>query len=190
MYNVAQQLELLSRKEWWDAIDDFALGFQFRDDLQRLARQNASDVDLSKGTLSFLISQGIAQMAVNLLPFFQHLIIKCGEQGVLVAMHTSGWPGIHSDSSGRLVVAAGKSGQIVLQHFPALRAPHLISVTGAGDSLVGVLAGNLVENPAAFDHVDTMKHAINQAQEAAVLTLESSSAVSPLLTNMRKTNFV
>lgn len=184
--------DLTAHQSWWSVIDKFSLDSAFRMDLEQLARRNVSDDDSLKGTLSFLVDKGIAQMAVNLLPFFQNLVIKCGAQGVIVAsrisgpdVRTSGWVQERSNPRGRYVVAHGKSSaeMIVLQHVQALAfaKDKLISVTGAGDSLVGSVLASLVQRPQGFHDPNTLKDIINAGQRAAILTLQSKNAVSPLL---------
>lgn len=163
-------------------------------DLEQLSRRNATDLDVSKGTLAFLIDQGIAQMAINLLPIFQHLIIKCGERGALVAMRigpedaaTSTWGGQRSNPLARYVVVQGNSKEtIVLQHFPGLSAENINNVTGAGDSFAGAVLASISKNPRAFSDPEDLEQTINMAQQAALLTLQSDSAVSPLLSDSLK----
>lgn len=194
MYNAsrAEPLNLTSHNVWWKVIDDFAISHQFRMELEQLARRNVSDEDPSKGTLSFLINDGIAQMAVNLLPFFQNLVIKCGERGLVVAMRvsehaTSGWAQEHSNLYERRVIAHGKSAQetVVLQHIPGLSLPNssIVNVTGAGDTLVGSILAALLQNPDALSNPCSLDNTMRVAQRAAVLTLQSNHAVSPLLSS-------
>jgi pseudouridine-5'-phosphate glycosidase/pseudouridine kinase len=92
MYQAARSddLDLTAHPSWWSTIEGFSLGSGFRMNLEQLARRNVLDHDSSAGTLSFLVDEGVAQMAVNLLPFFQHVIIKCGRRGVIVAMRIPG----------------------------------------------------------------------------------------------------
>ncbi|KAK0208059.1 indigoidine synthase A-like protein [Desarmillaria ectypa] len=94
IYRVAREepYDLVAHPMWWNIVDNMALGQQYRTDLERLARKTVSTVDPSKGNLSFLVEKGIANMAVNLLPFIQHLVIKCGNLGVIVAMRLSANP--------------------------------------------------------------------------------------------------
>jgi len=192
MYKAAdsQPLQLTTHASWWRVIDDFSLGSAYRMDVEQLARQTVSDQDPSKGTLSFIVDKGVAQMAVGLLPLFQCVIIKCGELGVIVVMRisgedvgTSGWAQQRSNPNSRYVVTHGKSGKeiVVLRHFPALAATDITNVTGAGDSLVGSVLATLVQNPRAFHDPQTLENTISSAQRAAVLTLQSTHAVSPLL---------
>lgn len=190
MYHVAQAepLDLTSHPAWWKTIDNFAISHQFRMELEQLARRNVSDVDASKGTLSFLVENGTAQMAINLLPFFQNMVIKCGERGLLVILRVSDpskWSREYSNIHRRRIVAHGKTAQdiVVLQHIPALPLPKesIRNVTGAGDTLVGSLLASLLRDQDLFCHPELMTNAMQAAQAAAVATLQSHKAVSPLL---------
>jgi pseudouridine-5'-phosphate glycosidase/pseudouridine kinase len=195
MYNAsrAEPLDLTSHDVWWRVIDNFAISHKFRTELEQLAKRNVSDEDLSKGTLSFLVDDGIAQMAINLLPFFQNLLIKCGERGLIVAMRISGrdaamsqWAQEHSNLFRRRIVAHGtSSGEIVvLLHVPGLSLPKesILNVTGAGDTLVGsILASLVLQEMGTFSHPSSLDDALHAGQQAAVLTLQSCHAVSPFL---------
>ena len=177
---------------WWSVIDDLNLGSAFRLELEQLARKPVSEITESGKNLSFLLDQGVIQKAVHLLPFFQHLVLKCGDQGALVVMRiapedaaNSGWRYERSNTTGRYVVAGGKTGSIiVVRHFPPKPVQSLVNVTGAGDSFVGALLATLVENPSAFHHPQTLEKAISLSQNAAVATLQCHSAVSPLLSKL------
>lgn len=184
-------LDLFNHNVWWSVVDKFGLGSEWRMAVDQLARQPACP-QTSKGTLSFLVEKGIAQMAVNLLPFFQHLVIKCGELGIIVAMRVpsdslqqSAWASKRSNPLERYVVAkrSDDADIVVLKHFPALAVERdsIINVTGAGDSLVGSLCAGLVKKPAAFRDPKDLDALVHLAQEAAVLSLQSEAAVSPLL---------
>lgn len=177
--------ELTSHDYWWRTVDNFSIGAEFRSSLDRLARENAG----TKGkTLSFLVDRGIAQMAVNLLPFFQHLVIKCGDLGVLLAMRfptdkPTAWTGERTDIQRRQIVAHGKSELVVIKHYPAheIDPQSVVSVTGAGDSLVGAILAALTQNSSTFDSPELVDDIIALAQSAAIQTLQSPLAVSPSL---------
>ncbi|KAI1788747.1 indigoidine synthase A-like protein [Ganoderma leucocontextum] len=193
----ASPLELTAHKYWWQVIDDMTLGSEFRMELEKLARRRAfEDEAAATGTLSFLVENGIAQMAVNLLPFFQHLVIKCGERGLIAAFRISGeqaqssaWAHQTSNVYARQIVAHNGTGSsiIVLKHFPPIRVADekIVNVTGAGDSLVGSMLATLSQAPAAFETPEALDQAIAQAQLAAVYTLQSEHAVSPRLSCLR-----
>ncbi|KAK0198164.1 indigoidine synthase A-like protein [Armillaria mellea] len=195
IYRVAHEepYDLMAYPMWWRIVDSMALGQQYRTDLERLARKAVSTVDPWKGDLSFLVEKGIASMAVNLLPFIQHLVIKCGNLGVIVAMRkndddlskASAWEQEHIRSD-RRIVAQGKWGHfVVLQHFPPLPVDTIANVTGAGDSFVGSFLAQLLRQPQSMDDPKLLKSIIDTAQRAAVLTLRSQRAVSPALSDLQ-----
>lgn len=157
-------------------------------ELDNLARLPVSPHSKMTGTLSFLTEEGVAQMAINLLPFFQHLVIKCGDRGVIVAMRVScqtKWASERSNIHRRYVVSIGSGNGdiVVLQHFPAkhLSPESIANVTGAGDTLVASILASLVQNPKGFEDPESLNKIMEDAQAAAVLTLESEFAVSPSL---------
>ena len=184
----SDNVELTSSPTWWKTLDSFNLNSQFRMELDHLARLPASPHSKSTGTLSFLTEDGIAQMAINLLPFFQHLVIKCGERGVIVVMRVSRqtkWASERSNIHRRYIVSSGSGNGdvVVLQHFPANNLPpeSIVNVTGAGDTLVASVLASLVQDPRGFEDPELLKGIMRDAQAAAVLTLESEFAVSPSL---------
>ncbi|KAI9512927.1 indigoidine synthase A-like protein [Russula earlei] len=179
--------QLTSHEYWWRIIDDFSIGTEFRASLDQLARQDALGAASGNGnkTLSFLVERGVAQMAVNLLPFFQHLVIKCGALGVLLAMRfpadtPTAWAGERSDVRRRQIVAHGKGETVVIKHYPAhgIDPRSVISVTGAGDSLVGAILAALAQDLSAFGNPESLDDVIKLGQSAAIETLRSPFAVS------------
>lgn len=63
---------LTSSDEWFSGIDELGLRASISsDEFARLGGQDGA----------FLSKNGIIQMSVQLLPFFQHLIVKCGDKG-------------------------------------------------------------------------------------------------------------
>jgi pseudouridine-5'-phosphate glycosidase/pseudouridine kinase len=190
----SEEFDFMSHPSWWNVIDSLNLGSAFRTDLEQLARKPVDVDDSSKGTLSFLIDQGVAQMAVHLLPFFQHIFVKCGDRGVLVAMCipekdslASAWARERSNSHKRYIVTHGKAKEImVLQHFPALPIETVANVTGAGDSFVGALLASVAGEPGSMQHPKGLEEIVSLAQTAAITTLQSHFAVSPRLSELVK----
>ncbi|KAI0735087.1 indigoidine synthase A-like protein [Earliella scabrosa] len=192
----ASPLELTAHKYWWQVIDHMSLGSEFRTELDQLSRRSAfKDEPAATGNLSFLVENGIAQMAINLLPFFQHLVIKCGDRGLVAAFRITGeeaesslWASQSSNIYARQIVARSNTGQsvVVLKHFPPIQLPEdkIVNVTGAGDSLVGAMLATLSQDPAAFENPDILDGLVAQAQLAAVYTLQSEHAVSPRLSTL------
>ena len=179
--------ELTSHEYWWRTIDDFSIGTEFRQSLDHLARQDAETARGGK-TLSFLVDQGVAQMAIHLLPFFQHLVIKCGDLGVFLAMrfpadNPTAWASERTDIRRRQIVAHGKAEVVVIKHYPAhaIDPQSIVSVTGAGDSLVGAILAALMQNLSAFGNPDSLDGVFKLGQSAAIETLRSPFAVSPSL---------
>ena len=68
----AESPPLTSLDRWFERIDRF--GFQAGISTDAFAR-------LGGPQGSFLSKSGIIQMSVQLLPFFQHSIVKCGDKG-------------------------------------------------------------------------------------------------------------
>lgn len=85
--------------------------------------------------------------------------------------------------SQRQIITNGRSALYVLKHFPAitLGPSDVVNVTGAGDSLVGSILASLVAHPDTMKNPVLVDGMIERAQQAAVLTLKSEFAVSPLL---------
>ncbi|KAG2044902.1 Indigoidine synthase A like protein-domain-containing protein [Suillus americanus] len=195
VYQQAQLMDLTSHDRWWQVLDGLGLGSKFRTDLHLLSRRDASNHDTSRGNLAFLVEKGVAQMAINILPFFRHLVIKCGNLGVIVVMRFTGddaaessWSTESTNHHRRCIVShSSTSGDIVvLQHFPAMQLPSNASIntTGAGDSLVGALLAALVQSPKVFHSAINLQRTIDIAQHAALLSLQSPLAVSPLLSSL------
>ena len=69
----ASRINLSSFPRWFETIDSFELGTNFNEEISRLRRSGPG--------LDFLAQKGVMQMTIQLLPFFQHIIVKCGSQG-------------------------------------------------------------------------------------------------------------
>jgi pseudouridine-5'-phosphate glycosidase/pseudouridine kinase len=166
---------------WRRTVDEFSIGLEFFWSTDENAGTNGK-------TLSFLAERAIAQEVINLFPFFQHLVIKCGDLGILLAMRfpadkRTEWARERTDFQRRQVVFHGKSDLLVLKHYPAheVDPQSVVSVTGAGDSLVGVILAALTQNASTFDSPELVENVIALAQTAAIQTLQSPWAVSPSL---------
>ncbi|KZW02673.1 hypothetical protein EXIGLDRAFT_738251 [Exidia glandulosa HHB12029] len=183
---------LFDTEWWWTVLDSLALESAFRAQLEILAERPASPAGMtSKGSLKFLTDQGVVQMAVQLLPFVKHFMIQLGDKGVLVVMqHTEpcAWSKATSNMSLRQIVAHAPNEQstVVVRHFPAfdLAPEEIVSVTGAGDTLVGAVLAGLVKKPSTFADPESLQTLITMGQAAAVETLRSTYAVAPTLSSM------
>lgn len=104
---------------------------------------------------SWVINEGVAQMAIRLLPIIGTLFVKSGSKGVLVVQRVSGvdkvarWNQLRA-IKGTLVVRSSStpSEAVVLRHYPALSLDDkdVGTVTGAGDSLAGAMLSALVSD--------------------------------------------
>ncbi|EJD55047.1 hypothetical protein AURDEDRAFT_155285 [Auricularia subglabra TFB-10046 SS5] len=184
--DAARAHDLLDTPKYWRALDRLGLEAGYRQHLALLAGRPAS-ASSDKGDLGFLLRDGIVQNAVALLPFVRHLMVQLGDKGVLVAMRPAAgsvWDRQATNiAHGQVVAHGGAGAAVVLRHFPALDvAPHeVVSVTGAGDSLVGAVLAGLLANPRAFCGPDSLDALVMGGQRAAVETLRSSCAVAPVL---------
>ncbi|GAA5902185.1 hypothetical protein JCM5296_006623 [Sporobolomyces johnsonii] len=133
------------------------------------------------------VAEGVAQMALRLLPVIGTLFLKSGSRGVLVVQRVSGVDTVaqwtkHTEGKkkGTVVVvsAATPSEAVVLRHYPALEldGDEVRTVTGAGDNLAGAILAAVVRglDPAAPRDLDRI---VDLAQRAAVGTLRSEQAV-------------
>jgi pseudouridylate synthase / pseudouridine kinase len=176
----------------WEILDSFRLGTDWRSDIDQIARRPVSEKLGEQHTLSFLVEEGVARMAVNLLPVFQRLVIKLGEHGVLLVMRLSGeparlsgWALMRSNARRRLAISRAGDEIIILQHFPGLEVSGVVNSTGAGDTLFGALLAEVVKNGQLWDDPTKVEKVIDKAQQAACMTLSSKLAVSPELSNLQ-----
>lgn len=181
LYNTvtSDALEMTSHNYWWQTIDAMGLGSAFRMDLEHLARRDVCEENPDKGTLAFLLDQGVAQMAVNLLPFFQHLVVKAGDKGLFAVFRLtpeqaqrSAWTRERTNIRARCVVAHGQDGSVVIfKHYPAiaLAKEDVVNVTGAGDTLVGTILATLVRSPQAFEAPSSLDRLAELAQKVCAV---------------------
>ncbi|KAG9043010.1 hypothetical protein FS837_010140 [Tulasnella sp. UAMH 9824] len=190
MYEYAKENELVSSQKAWERLSSFGLAANYRTALEQLTARTVSIVNGRTVPLDFISREGIAQMAVQLLPYFQHLVVKCGDRGVLVAMvvpsssdHVTAWK---TDLSRFQITNTTERGEtLVLKYFPPLKIDkkEVVSTTGAGDSLVGSLMAAVVKDGEAFRSPSRLDDLMRSAQGAAVMSLKSSTAVSALLSS-------
>ncbi|KAK4698255.1 hypothetical protein P7C70_g8028, partial [Phenoliferia sp. Uapishka_3] len=101
---------------------------------------------------SWVVEEGIVQMAVQLLPVINTIFVKSGARGVVVVQRITGassvsaWTSLSRHLKGTVVSpsTALTSEAVVIRHYPALplASGELGTVTGAGDNLAGaMLAG-------------------------------------------------
>ncbi|KAG8874737.1 hypothetical protein FRB97_005677 [Tulasnella sp. 331] len=143
----------------------------------------------------WLKGAGVVEKAVSLvgdMRLFTHLVIKCGERGVLLAMRMSSQdsqPWLDNMTSLRIALPIESNGDtVILERFlpHQISREELISTTGAGDSLVGTLLSEesaaLTEPSGRSIFLDPLRlgRAMDEAQGAAVRALKSNRAVADL----------
>jgi pseudouridine-5'-phosphate glycosidase/pseudouridine kinase len=147
--------------------------------------------DLLRTRLPAWVSQeGIAQMAVNLLPVIGCVFVKSGARGVLVVQRVSGADAVNgwkneAGKKGTLVAfsTARADEAVVLRYYPAIALSENAgaggTVTGAGDNLAGALLASLVKGKSTSvpRELDAM---VQVGMRATVCALGSREAVGDL----------
>ncbi|GAA5840467.1 hypothetical protein JCM5353_001121 [Sporobolomyces roseus] len=134
---------------------------------------------------SWVANEGVAQMAIRLLPIVNTLFVKSGAKGVLVVQRVSGVEAVSNwkrlrPVKGTVVVGSSStpSEAVVLRYYEGLKIGEgeIGTVTGAGDSLAGAILSSIVSklDPTTPQDLDRI---IDLAQRAAVNTLKSKDAV-------------
>lgn len=184
MHNAARSRGFFERQDWWEVID--ALGIP----------SSGARIAMSLATSPELVDQGIPQQSVQLLPFISTICTKLGAQGVLVTqLLRAGDPRLTSGAHAPHILARCNNGTedtlgvggVYMRLFPPaekVQAEDIVSVNGVGDTFAGTLIAELA-NAKAAGEVKGVEDCIDIAQKAAVLTLKSSSAVSPALVSLR-----
>lgn len=150
--------------------------------------QNFLDRKVEAASLPEELRQ-LARSVVVLLPFIPSILVTLGPRGCLYAsLLPSGFP--HTSNLNKVSVrheaTAGKAlgqgtGTVYLRHFPPTRAlanKDIVSVNGAGDSLLGVLLAGLT----GTSDIETL---IPIAQAAAELSLKDASPVSHQIQSLK-----
>jgi pseudouridylate synthase / pseudouridine kinase len=114
---------------------------------------------------------------LTLLNLFDNVLIKCGSRGVLVG--TSRESMGNSFEMGDIQVGKRKW---KISHLEPNVIREVVSVTGAGDSLVGVVIAGLSthEQPHLISHADLLD-LVKRGMKAAELTIISPLSVSPMI---------
>ncbi|PWY62971.1 IdgA domain protein [Aspergillus eucalypticola CBS 122712] len=168
MYQAARENGHLDSEAWWRIID--AMGMTGSGSRERLVAM----------TSATLVDQGIPQQSIQLLPFIPCVLTKLGREGVLLTqLLRPGDARLTSPESApyilsRALTSDGLIGGVYLRLFPAaakLDETDIVSVNGAGDTLLGAVVTGLARGGA-------VEEVIPRAQEASVLTLQQEGGVS------------
>ncbi|EEA28081.1 hypothetical protein TMatcc_003615 [Talaromyces marneffei ATCC 18224] len=177
MYSTARDKGLFESPEWWNIINELNLSAAGSRDL------------LVSVTSPSLVDAGIPQQSIQLLPFIPSLLIKLGPQGVLLtqllprgdARLTSPDYAPYIISRTPLSVPSGNElvGGVYMRLFPpetVLADQDVVSVNGAGDTLLGVVVAGLASDHNSGGNIEDI---IPLAQRASLCTLQSKGGVSP-----------
>lgn len=170
MYMAARERGLLESDNWFNVID--AMGIPSSGARERLVFMTSAD----------LVDQGIPQQSIQLLPFIPCIITKLGAQGVLLTqLLRVGDPRLTSSEASPYILSRSLGSDLVggvyMRHFPpaaVLERGDIVSVNGAGDTLLGVIVAGLAKG--ATDR--QVEDVLPIAQEASLRTLKSASGVS------------
>lgn len=174
IYSNARENGLFDSAEWWNIINDLNFSSAGSRDL------------LASITSQSLVDTGIPQQSIQLLPFIPSLVIKLGRQGVLVTeLLPRGDVRLTSPDSARYILSraaeseAGNEmvGGVYMRLFPpetVLSDEEVVSVNGAGDTLLGVVVAGLAKE----DKPRNIEDVIQLAQRASLHTLQSRGGVS------------
>ncbi|KAG5354624.1 Pseudouridine-5'-phosphate glycosidase [Yarrowia sp. B02] len=170
--------------EWFPVVDTLALGADFRNGVTMLSHQHPG--------LKAILEQGTLAQAIHMLPYIPTLVIKGGANGVVVFQLVDDIESaILSQRSASIKIPGmfqkgnATSGNtrvgVYMQYFAAeaVDADSVVSVTGAGDTLFGTLAMEMVKDGSWLEDMGDKKHAVvSRAMNNAVKTIQSKDAVS------------
>jgi pseudouridine-5'-phosphate glycosidase/pseudouridine kinase len=181
MYSAARASGLFDSAEWWAIINSLNLSSAGSRDL------------LVSVTSPSLVDAGIPQQSIQLLPFIPCLLTKLGRDGVLLTqLLLPGDARLTSPESARYIVSRADSSSRVGGVYMRLFAPdtvlsdqEVVSVNGAGDTLLGVVVAGLAkqqQQPSA--RAKGLEDIIPVAQRASLRTLQSAASVNPSIRDL------
>ena len=169
MYTTAYENNLFDTETWWHTID--AMG---------ITPSSNTTAQITSLTSPDLVKTGIPQQCIRLLPFIPCIITKLGPQGVLLTqLLPKDDPRLSSPDAAPYILSRGYSdanvGGVYMRLFePAVLPQNIVSVNGAGDTLLGVVVAGLASSGKQVEDI------IPAAQEASVKTLMSAGGVGDL----------
>lgn len=181
IYTAARETLLFDSPSWWSIIDAMNLS------------PTGSRERLIAATSAALVDEGLPQQSIQLLPFIPCLITKLGEAGALLTqLLPSGDPRLTDPAYAPYILARASPsaevpfGGVYMRLFPpaaTLNPDDVVSVNGAGDTLLGVVVAGLAKDDSAARIEDILP----VAQEASRRTLASAGGVSKELVGLRGT---
>lgn len=179
MYMAAREKLLFDSPGWWNVIDAMGLS------------QSGSRDRLVALTSVALVDEGLPQQSIQLLPFIPCIITKLGEAGALLTqLLPSGDPRLTDPEYAPYILSRTSPstevpfGGVYMRLFPpatALTPDEVVSVNGAGDTLLGVVIAGLAKSNSSLRIEDILP----VAQEASQRTLTNAGGVSKELAGLR-----
>ncbi|KAL4778986.1 Indigoidine synthase A like protein-domain-containing protein [Aspergillus varians] len=176
MYTAARENELFDSPNWWRVID--SMGMSSGGSRDRLVAM----------TSVALVDAGIPQQSIQLLPFLPCIITKLGARGALLTqLLKPGDPRLTEPEYSPHILSRGAPtdeviGGVYMRLFPPaaeLADGAIISVNGAGDTLLGAVISGLASGHGKVEDV------LPLAQEASLLTLKSPGGISTELAQLQ-----
>jgi pseudouridine-5'-phosphate glycosidase/pseudouridine kinase len=158
-FEIAGKFEL---DNWFPVLDRLGIDGSFRTRLENAAMKSSQ--------YRSLVSEGVVQMAVSLLPYIRTLIVKDGANGVYLFTRYGDIRKVNPSSDASLSLQSQGPGRegILFEHYESPEALDSVSnVTGAGDALAGCLLAEIT-NDVDILNGDLRSEAINKAQRAAI----------------------
>ncbi|OXV08920.1 hypothetical protein Egran_03314 [Elaphomyces granulatus] len=180
MHSAARDAGLFDSSGWWHVID--GLGMSNAGSRERLISVTSKS----------LVDQGIPQQSIQLLPFMPCILTKLGSQGVLVSQLLQPndprltCPDAAPYILGRAPSQDGLVGGVYLRLFApdqVLTGEEVVSVNGAGDTLLGVVIAGLARELGKNEE-RRLENIISVAQKASIKTLKSPDSVNADIKNL------
>lgn len=179
MYAAAREGLLFESPSWWSIIDAMNLS------------PAGSRERLVAATSPALVDEGLPQQSIQLLPFIPCLVTKLGEAGALLTqLLPAGDPRLTDPEYAPYILARAAPsadapfGGVYMRLFAPgtiLTPDDVVSVNGAGDTLLGVTVAGLAKSDSAARVEDILP----VAQEASRRTLSNAGGVSRELIGLR-----
>jgi len=180
MHTSARSSGLFGRQDWWTIVDAFGIP------------SSGATGHLTYLTSPSLVTAGIPQRALQLLPFIPTLATKLGADGVLLTMLLGQDDSRLSDPEAAPYILSRSGtgemgvGGVYMRLFPAAEEvpeEEVVSVSGCGDTFLGALVAGLVADKRKGGAA-RIEDVVMFAQRAACLTLRSKETVAPELKSM------
>ena len=180
MHTAARSSGLFDRQDWWIVVDAFGIP------------SSGATAHLTYLTSPALVTAGIPQRALQLLPFIPTLATKLGADGVLLTMLLAADdPRLSDPDAAPYILSRSGTGErgvggVYMRLFPAAETVpegEVVSVSGCGDTFLGALVAGMVVEERKGGKA-RMEDVVMFAQRAACATLRSREAVAPELRGM------